>query len=592
MQPRSSQPRPTRATRCHFSLQTPWPACAPGTPGIEKAGDFIATEFRRIGLQPLPGLKDYFQPFRMPVSTTLAPATNLLVNDKSLSLGNDFSPLSITGEGPFNGGLVFVGYGITRDKSDPKAYDDYAAVDVHGKVAMAMRQEPRDEKGRGRFAAANEQWSQGAFFGAKAKNAAEHGAVALLVVSPPSSGGSDQVMPFFGDSTSSGSAIPVLQISRRIADMLLAIGGAKDLKTLQQAIDLTVSPQSVPLHDVEIGGDVSLNRTITDVRNVVGYLPGQGPHADEFVIVGAHYDHLGTGQVGHMLGPVGSIYHGADDNASGTAAVIELADRIKQRGPLPRSIIFACFTAEEEGLIGSEYFVKHPPIPLADTVAMLNLDMVGRLKDNNLLVGGWGTAPIFDSMVKESIAGLPIKTQSFEKGGLGPSDHMSFALQKIPVMFLFTGLHADYHRPTDTADKINYTGIDEVAEMSRRIVTAMAAMPRQQYDGSNDSKATMAFTTGHGDARRAALGVVPDYGSTDAKAGVSISGVGDGSPADKAGFKPGDVLTRFNNRPLNNLQDLSEALADANPGDKATIQITRDNKPMKLHVTLGERKSN
>jgi aminopeptidase YwaD len=220
----------------------------------------------------------------------------------------------------------------------------------------------------------------------------------------------------------------------------------------------------------------------------------------------------------------------------------------------------------------------------------LNLDMVGRLKDENLLIGGWGTAPIFDSMVKAAGAGLAIKTRSFEKGGLGPSDHMSFALKKIPVLFLFTGLHADYHRPTDTADKINYAGIDEVVTMSRRIVTAMAEMPRQAYDGSNDSKATMAFATGHGAGRRAALGIVPEFGSVDAKAGVAISGVSDSSPAAAAGLKGGDIITTFNDKPMNNLQDLSDALGEANPGDKVTLKVERDGKAMELHAVLGERK--
>jgi len=299
---------------------------------------------------------------------------------------------------------------------------------------------------------------------------------------------------------------------------------------------------------------------------------------------------LGTGQLGHMLGPVGSVYHGADDNASGTAAVLELAEQISRSGPLPRSVVFVLFTAEEEGLIGSDWFVKHPPIPLEKTVAMLNLDMVGRLKDENLLIGGWGTAPVFDSMVKAAGAGLAVKTQSFEKGGLGPSDHMSFALKKIPVLFLFTGLHADYHRPTDTADKINYAGIDEVVTMSRRIVTAMAEMPRQAYDGSNDSKATMAFATGHGGGQRAALGIVPEFNSVDAKAGVAISGVSDSSPAAAAGLKGGDIITTFNDKPMNNLQDLSDALGEANPGDKVTLKVERDGKPLELHAVLGERK--
>jgi Peptidase family M28/PDZ domain/PA domain len=558
---------------------------APGTQGLDDAGKMIAADFSRIGLQPLPGMKDYFQPFNMPISSTLGPSTNLLVNDKSLMLNTDFSPISLTSEGPFDGKLVFAGYGITRAD-----YDDYANLDVHGKVVLVLRQEPRDKDGKSRFAGANQTWSDGAYLGTKAKNAAAHGAVAMLLVNRPASGGADLITLFVGDTQSPSSPIPFIQVSRRVADMLLAMGGAKDLATLQSAIDQTLVPESTALSDVDVSGDVQLRRSSADVRNVIAYLPGVGPHADEYVVVGAHYDHLGTGQLGHMLGPTGSIYHGADDNASGTAAVIELAEKMKAAGPLPRSVILACFTAEEEGLIGSQYFVKHPPVPLEKIVAMLNLDMVGRLKDENLLVGGWGTAPIFDSMVKQAIVGLPLKTQSFEKGGLGPSDHMSFALHKIPVLFLFTGLHADYHRPTDTADKINYAGIDEVVTLSQRLIDAMAIMPRQQYDGSNDSQSTMAFISGHGSGRKASLGIVPDFGAPDATAGVPISGVSPATPAELAGLKGGDIITEFAGKPMNNLQDLSDALSQASPGDQVTVKVLRGGKVLEFHVTLAERK--
>jgi hypothetical protein len=559
---------------------------APGTHGLVAAGDFLAARFTAFGLSPAPGLKDYFQPFTMSIASTIAPGTSLFLNEKGLLLNTDFSPLSPTGEGPFAGKVVFAGYGITEDKG---GYDDYAGIDAHGKVVLAMRQEPTDEKGASRLAGPNHQWSTGAFFNTKAKNAAQHGAAALLLVTRPTSGGADEVMPFLGDISSPPSAIPVIQVSRRTADLLLSTSGSQDLKTLEESINSTGKPRSLDLPDIEISGDITLRHSSAPVRNVIAYLPGAGPHADEFIIVGAHYDHLGIGQVGHTLGAAGSIYHGADDNASGTAAVLELAEKLKQSRPLPRSILFVLFTGEEEGLFGSDWFVKHPPVPLDKVVAMFNLDMVGRLKDENLLIGGWGTAPIFDSMLKDATVGLPIKTQSFEKGGLGPSDHMSFALQKIPVLFLFTGLHADYHRPTDTADKINYAGIDEVVTVSQRIITALAAMPRQTYDGSSDSKATMAMITGHGSGRRAALGIVPDFNSVDSRIGVAISGVSQGSPAETAGLQGGDVITSFNDKSMNNLQDLSDALSEANPGDKVTLKIQRQGKPLQLHATLGER---
>jgi hypothetical protein len=575
---------------------------APGTAELDKAAEFIAAEFERIGLEPPPGMNDYFQPFTMALSTTLGPGTSLQLDDKPLVLNTDFSPLSLTGEGPFAGKVVFVGYGITHPKSDDPAiaaFDDYAGVDAHGKVVLAMREEPRDAAGKSKFAGTNQKWSDGVYFGAKAKNAEAHGASALLIVTRPGSGGADQVMIFAREpSIGGGEHIPVIQISRRVADLMLETSRSKDLGSLQNDLDATLRPAPFELNDLDVSGDVTIKKSSARVKNVLAYLPGHGEHEDEYVVVGAHYDHLGKGQLGYILGGVGSIYHGADDNASGTAAVLELAAKMKAAGPPPRSVVFALFTGEEEGLIGSDYFIKNPPVPLDKIVAMLNLDMVGRMKDDTLLMGGWGTAPVFEGMMKQAVEGTGIRTQSFEKGGFGPSDHMSFALKKIPVLFLFTGLHMDYHRPTDTAEKINYAGMDKVVGVSQRVVAAMAAMPRQTYDGSSDSKATMAFavaaTQASGDRtvgnRRAALGVVPDYSSVDAKDGVHITGVGGGSPAEAAGLQADDVLTKWDDKPLVNLQDLSDELAQAEPGQKVAITVLRGGKSVVLHATLGERK--
>ena len=259
--------------------------------------------------------------------------------------------------------------------------------------------------------------------------------------------------------------------------------------------------------------------------------------------------------------------------------------------PLPRSVLFALFAGEEEGLIGSDYFVKHPPLPLDHVAAMLNMDMVGRLKNDDLLIGGAGTARGFDAIVADAVAGTGLHTSTFERGGLGPSDHMSFALRHIPVLFLFTGLHADYHRPTDTADKVNYAGIDRIVTVAQRIVVAMANMPRQPYDNSSDGQSIFAATAGHGsDAGRALLGVVPDYGGDNGTGGVAISGVGPGTPAASAGLRGGDRLVGFNEKRLDNLTDLSEALAEAKPGDGVDAHVLRDGKPLVLHATLGERK--
>ncbi len=566
----------------------------PGTPGLARAGDVLADDFARLGLRPLPGHPDDFQPFSLRLSTTLDPATALAVDAKPLAVGRDFDPIGLGHEGAFAGPVVFAGYGITHVVGGSGAdYDDYAGLDVRGKVVLAMMKEPLDGRNASRFAAPGETWSAAARFGEKAATAAAHGAAAVLLVSPPTSGGPDDVRPFFADPDGvAPAAVPVVQVTRRVADLLLATGRQPDLRTLQERINAGFAPRSVALRGANAAGDVTVKRSTADTRNLMAVLPGVGPRADEWVVVGAHYDHLGKGQMGHMFGPVGSIYHGADDNASGTAAVLELAAELKAAGALPRSVLFVLFSGEEEGLIGSDYFVKHPPVPLDHVAAMLNLDMVGRLKDDDLLLGGAGTAKAFDPMVAAAIAGTGLHTSTFERGGLGPSDHMSFALHGVPVLFLFTGLHADYHRPTDTADKINYAGIDRVVTVAGRLVDAMAAMPRQTYDGSADSTSSMAATVGHGGTGggRASLGVVPDYAAGDGPPGVPITGVGDGSPAAAAGLRAGDRLVGFGSKALTNLQDLSDCLAEAKPGDRVDVKVVRDGQPVTVHATLGERK--
>ena len=318
-----------------------------------------------------------------------------------------------------------------------------------------------------------------------------------------------------------------------------------------------------------------------------------GPHADEWVVIGAHYDHLGRGQMGHMMGgKVGSIWHGADDNASGTGALIELAEKMKNAGPLPRSVLFIFFTAEEEGLIGSAYFVNNPQIPMDNVVAMLNLDMVGRLRNNALQIGGAGTAKNLDAIVSDAVAGTGINTSTAlpedgGRGGMGPSDHMSFARHKIPVVFLFTGMHIDYHRPTDTADKINYDGIDKLVNVSQRIAIAMANMPRQEYNSSSDSN-SMALVIPGGHRHHAVLGVQPDDRSAETNDGVPISAVTPGGAAETAGLKAGDVIVGFNAKPVKNLSDISESLDSAHAGDKVVLKVLREGKTLELKAVLGE----
>jgi hypothetical protein len=589
-----------------------------GLPGLDAAARFIAGEFAADGLRPLPGESDFFQAFDYTTQASPGPATELAIGEKKLNLDTDYLPMRFSAAGNFSGTAVFVGYGVTAPEA---GYDDYAGVDVKGKVVIAMRYEPMDDHGQSRLAPRGDAsgWSDHATFSAKAKTAAQHGAAALLIVNPPDSE-PDLLMPFSG-AFAAPATIPVLQVRQSIADELLSAGGTPDeqelreevleslkhaadgpvvnqrwvpdLKTLRDQINESFRPRSIVLFSPVVSGEVQIKSLTARVKNVMAVLPGVGPNADEFVVVGAHYDHLGLGTLGHMFGPPGSIYHGADDNASGTATVLELASQFAHAPPPARSIIFICFTAEEEGLIGSDYFVTHPPVPLAKMVAMVNLDMVGRIRDQTLYIGGQGTAADFDAILGHAGMDSPLRLKSIGRGGLGPSDHMSFARRHVPVMFFFSGIHVDYHRPTDVASKINYEGIQEVADFTAKVIGGLTQMPHESYIVEADKDSMHLFGSPNfavGGGKRVILGVIPDYGSQESHVGVLIAGTTPDTPAAAAGMLGGDLLVQFGNQKLENLMDLSEALARSKPGDKVTVKVIRGNKALSFDVVLAERK--
>jgi aminopeptidase YwaD len=553
-----------------------------GTHGLDAAADFLAQHDRSLGLRILPGLHGYFQPFPFTLSATVGPHTSLRFAGTTLERGKGFTPLPISANGDFSGPVVFVGYGIT----DPsRGYDDYAGIDVNGKVVLAMRYEPHNTLGQSRFTA-NLNWSASSGLMVKAENAARHGAAALLLINPPTYHGVDLLLaPTMPHAPLA--RLPMLQVKQSVLPQNF------DLKLLQSQIDGEGKPHSIALDSVAASGTVEMIRRQTVVKNVIACLPGYGPHADEYVVVGAHYDHLGHGGPGSLAFGSHAIHHGADDNASGTAAVMELAERLTRAGRLPRSVLFCNFTAEEEGLIGSAYFVNHCPVPLPKIVAMLNLDMVGRIRDERLYIGGAGTADAFDAILATADAGLPLHLKEsgpyIGRGGYGPSDHMSFARKKIPVLFLFSGMHADYHTPTDTAEKVNYEGIDQAVALSARLIDEMALMPIEPYDAKFDSMSAMAMASGDSSGRRAALGVIPDYGTDDTTPGVKIMGTHPGSAAEHAGMQAADILIAIDATKIDSLYDLEGYLEQAKPGDKVKLVFLRDKRRVEANAVLGER---
>jgi hypothetical protein len=373
--------------------------------------------------------------------------------------------------------------------------------------------------------------------------------------------------------------IPVLFCKRSVIDSMLKSAIDTNLNALEQQIDKGPKPASRELPGWRIVGDINVSRTRAEIKNVIAVLEGDGPHADETIVVGAHYDHLGWGGEGSFVPNLKEIHNGADDNASGTSALLEVARRLATRPEkLPRRVVFIAFTGEERGLLGSAYYCAHPLYPLDKTVAMLNMDMVGRLEDEKLSVQGADTAdefgPILDRL--NEALGFKITRQS---GGFGPSDHSSFYGYKIPVMHFFTGIHKDYHRPSDDFDKINVPGMRRVADLVADMTIAIAdADSRPTYKEAKEKKSTFG---GGGD--RPYFGSIPDFAQEEP--GYKLSGVSKDGPADKAGIRTGDTIIRLGESKVGNLEDFDSALRKYKAGDKVPVTVKRGNEEVTVTVT-------
>ncbi len=577
---------------------------APGTKGIESAADYIAGIFKEAGLQPAPGAKDYFQPFSISGRPVLIRDQSLAFigpNDQEITAPRtDFSPLAIGTNGVLvKASVVFAGYGITA-LNDPRipqlSYDDYAGVDVQGKVVLMLRSEPRREDETSPFEGKTD--SRYATFERKAVNAFQHGAVGVLLVNSLSflHGEDDQLLGVGSAGAAPYSNIPFVMVSRTLADKLLAAAGEPTLADLEAQIDQGLAPRSRELKSWRVNAQIAVNHNQIVTKNVVGVLEGAGPHSAETVVIGGHYDHLGHG--GLMSGALdlsGDIHNGADDNASGTAMVLELARRLgARRDPPPRRVVFMAFSGEERGLLGSRYYVNHPLFPLNETVMMINCDMVGRLNaKNELTMIGTGTSPGIEQVVDAlgRTGGLKIKTATGMTDGFGGSDHESFYNKGIPVLFAFTGLHEEYHRTTDDSNLINFRGMARIADYLELIALDVIRRPARPTFAK---LAPAARSPDSADPARSGMsvymGTMPDY-AYEGKDGLKLSGVRGGGPADKAGLKEGDLIIRFNKRPVGTIYDYMDCLKQSAPGQTVEIVVKRDDKEVKLMVTLGSRPS-
>jgi Zn-dependent M28 family amino/carboxypeptidase len=608
-----------------------------GTPGANDAAHYIAGEFNRYGLRP--GLQiarpartrgetqsRYLQPFPYVSSVELGSNNLLFVNPgraddtAQFLVGEDWIPLGFsTNASVKSGEMVFAGFGIS---SAELKYDDYAVSNAKGRVAIIFDGMPGGDNPHGPFARASE-----IRFKVAAARAA--GAQALLIIANEEKLKDDRLSRLSYDNAGEA-GIPVVVISRKLAAKLLGSQDASlsdyektaDSRTGFETENTSARILRMPTKGRRLSVDVNVVRRESPSFNVVGILPGSDPHwKNEAIVIGAHYDHLGRGGDGSLAPRPGDIHHGADDNASGVAGLIELARIFSSQNPKPRhTIVFIAFSGEEEGLIGSNYYVNHAIIALANTVAMINMDMIGRLKEKSLIVGGVGTAQEWRSLIGASNDvqgmtvslnnagadrtklpnGIPVVTGSngrpvvtldpgkkfvltLNEDGFGPSDHSSFYAKQVPVLFFWTGNHEDYHKPSDTADKINYEGEARIVSFVARIVSDI---------DKGDKRPTYAVAKSESQGRaggfRVYLGTIPNYAETND--GLKLDGVRDDSPAAKAGLKAGDRIVKMAGHEVKNVYDYTYALGEMKAGQEYEVEIVRGSEHLTLKITPAARK--
>ena len=509
-----------------------------GTPGGDLAARRLADWLEAAGLRPGGERESFFQSFVVAPGARVATGSILRpVGGAALQVGRDWTPHGGSLREHVTGEIAFVGYGVSAPAS---GYDDWAGIDVRDRIVLALDGAPAHLGGL-RTSRLE-----------KLIAARRAGARALLIVG-------DRLPALSATATAvrltSGTLTPAA------ADILLAPDAS--IARLTTTIAERRAPASfVAPRRVEIA--VALEAADRTAVNVVGILPGRDPAlAGEAVVLGAHYDHLGlTG---------GAIYPGADDNASGTAVVVGLARAFAAAGGLDRTLVFVLFGAEEIGLVGSGHYVRHPTVPLARTVAMLNFDMVGRLHDANVRVSGVDSGGSLREVASRAASEIGVSAD-LRGSPFGPSDHSRFYTAGTPVLFFHTGSHPDYHRPGDTADKIDAAGMARIAALGGRIAERLATGDRPVY-------ATVARP--QGDRRERGAGASPVFfgvrGEGQAESdGLRLAEIVVGSAAARAGLREGDVLVRFAERPVDSFDDLLAALRGRQPGDAVRVLYVRE----------------
>ena len=494
-----------------------------GTPGEHLASQYISEAFGKLGLKPVGDSGTYIQSFEIYDGRDIT-GSRFTINNAELKLNEEYFPLASSASGKAEGSPAVA----LQEAGDPWFYDLKDLPDLnnpHADIDKLLLEKTRMLESRGATAVI--------FYNSSKTDD--------RVVFDPSEG----IRP---------EKIPVLYVN--------AAGRKKYLKDISQTLDVEI--------------DVVMKEKKRQGHNVTAFLDNGAPNT---VVIGAHYDHLGYGEEGNSLyqGKEKKIHPGADDNASGTAGMLELARLLKKTKNLRSNYLFIAFSAEESGLIGSKFFTGHPSVPLEKISYMVNLDMIGRLNDSThtLIIGGYGTSPEWGPLIAAT-ADKKIFVIQVDSSGTGPSDHTSFYLKNIPVLFFFTGIHPDYHKPTDEPARINWVGELQILRFVYAIMQKMDGANKPQFTKTRDKQ------FGETPAFNVTLGIMPDYSFPGS--GVRIDAISEGRPAEKAGLKAGDIIIRLGDYPVNSLQTYMEALGKFNRGDETTVEFIREKESMKAPV--------
>ncbi len=543
-----------------------------GSDGDSLTAEYISKELRKSGLKPM--FDNGFQRFRITDKIVCGPANSLTINKDSYTLDTDFAPFAFSENNLFGGDVIFAGYGFTINEDSLK-WNDYAGLNVKGKVVLLLRGDPEIEKTASLFIKYNRDRD-------KVLQAKDNGATAVLLVSGKSFDPEDKFEPLVKGEQSVG--IPAFRVTRKTANRIL-----ESAKITVEEVEKKLNEQHKPaslITGVNVSGQSDLRQTTIPTRNVVMMIPGNDKILkDEYVILGAHSDHLGLGGAGSgsRIPDTVAVHPGADDNASGVAMVLELAQKLAASPRQNKRTILVCtFSGEELGLLGSKQFVDHPEIDLKKVNAMVNLDMVGRLNENSRVqIGGVGTAEPLKKMICASCDTTILKLALSDEG-YGPSDHASFYGKDIPVLFVSSGAHLDYHTPSDTWDKINYAGMVKIADMSFHMLSDLANAETKLIFKEAGPK----IAPGRGIRKKGVtLGIMPDFAG-NVKHGLRADFVTPGRPAALGGMKKGDIITFINGKPVNNIQDYMFRLNQLKHGETISVEVIRDTHKVVLVIQL------